>query len=194
MRLEVADQLVRLPRCLVDPAWVETEVEERLVQGHPVAVAQVPPVLEPVPGDGLGAEQGGAEARALLVAEADQLQGEGELDVVQPLGDGDRHDDPEHPVVGAGVGDGVEVRAQQQRGQPRLATLASAAHVAGGVDPGAQAGVGHPAGDHLVGPGVLGGQVGALEVGGVGGVAVELVAALEDPGGVGPGAGTGVHE
>ena len=182
MCLEVADELVRLPRRLVDPAWVQTEVEERLVQRHPVAVAQVPPVLEPVPGDGLGAEQGGAEARALLVAEADQLQGEGGLDVVQPLGHGDRHDDPQHPVVGAGVGDGVEVGAEEQRGQSGFAALASAAHVAGGVDPGAQTGVGHPAGDHLVGLGVLAGQVGALEVDRVGGVAGELVAAVQHQG------------
>ena len=192
MRLEVADQLVRLASRLVDPAWVETEVEERLVQRDPVAVAQVPPVLEPVPGDGLGAEQRGAEARALLVAEADQLQGEGELDVVQPLGHGDRHDDPEHPVVGAGVRHGVEVGAEQQRGQPRLAPLAPAAHVAGGVDPGAQPGVGHPAGDHLVGLGVLAGQVGPLEVDRVGGVAVELVAAVEHQGRVA--GGPAAHE
>ena len=162
VRLEVADQLPGRAGRVLDQRGVEPEVLEGLVEGGPVPVAQVPRVVVPEPRRRLAAEQRRAEAGALLVAEADDLERERELGhpvdgtVDEPVRDGDRHHDAEHAVVAAGVGHGVEVGAEHQGGQPGLAALAAAPLVAGGVLPGPQPRLAHPVLDAERWPGVLG--------------------------------------
>ena len=158
------------------------------MQRRAVAVAQVPVGLVPQPRDRLAPQQGGAEPGPLLVAERHHLHRERQPvhPVAQPLEHLDGHEDAEHAVEAAGVGDGVDVRAEHERRQAGAAALAAAPLVAGGVLPGGGgAGRPQPLGHRLVGPRVLGREVGALQDSGPGADQVEVGAALEHPRGVG---------
>ncbi len=131
----------------------------------PLRSSMLPPGVIPGPGEGSAAEEGVAEAGALLVGEADDLERERQpaaaaADAVDDL-DGEHH--AEHPVVAARVGDGVEVAAEHQGGQVGLGALESTALVADGVLPGVESGFAHPGRDERVGHLVLGREVDALE-------------------------------
>ncbi len=97
-----------------DPRGVVPGAFHRVGQPHPVGVAQL---VRGVPvehaGGEPGADAGDAEPGALLVAEVDDRQRTGELGAARAefVEGGEGGDHAERAVVGAAVGDGVQVRA-----------------------------------------------------------------------------------
>ena len=175
VRLEVADELVRAPRGLADAAGVEAELEEGLAQGRAVGIRQRPPVVVPRARDRRRAEQRLAEPGALLVRERDDLERERER------ADASRRravarssrttssaiSTPDDPVEPAGVGHGVEVRAEQQGGRVgRPARREPADLVARGILPRGHADLAHPLRGEAVHARVLGREVDALDLAG----------------------------
>ncbi|BDZ48436.1 hypothetical protein GCM10025867_06770 [Frondihabitans sucicola] len=116
VHLEIADDLVRSMGGLADPRRVETELDERLAKREPGGVGELPPGLRPGAGHGSRSQQGRAEARPLLVAERQDLDREGQSDVfrAQAVHGRDRDHDAQDPVEPAGVGNGVEMRSEQE--------------------------------------------------------------------------------
>ena len=98
-----------------DGPRVAPEVAQRVAERHAVLVDEREQFGAERPGQRAAAQAADAEARALLIGEGDDIDGERQppLGPVQPLhaGHGDEH--AERPVVGAGVAHRVEVRAQQ---------------------------------------------------------------------------------
>jgi hypothetical protein len=93
------------------------------------------------------AEQSGAEAHALLVAEADHLDREGQSPflLVQCLHAFDGGDHAEHAIVFSCVAHRVEVRAEHEAGEAGPAALVAADDVADGVEARLHSGFAHPA-------------------------------------------------
>lgn len=91
------------------------------------------------------------EPRALLVGEGDDLDREGELFAPrrERLDAGDGRDDAEHSVVLPGVPDGVEVRAEHERGGAGRLALVAPDDVADGIEPDGHARLAHPAHDQV---------------------------------------------
>ena len=128
-------------RRLAGDRWLGDEVGE----GDAIVVDACEPCGVEAPGHRRRAEVRGAEAHALLVREAHDLDGERQR-LAQPLEHLDRDDDPERPVVAPGVADRVQVGAQYER-----AALAEAAdQIADLVLPHRQAGLSHPGCDERV--------------------------------------------
>ena len=192
MSLEVAHQVLRLPGGLGDALGVQTEAGEGLTQGDALGVGLVPPGLLPFAGHGPGAQQRGAEPGALLIGVGGDLQGEGQLlagllgALLDPAGDLDGQQHAQDAVVAAGVGDCVQMGGEHQGREAVLAAFQACALVAGGVLPGGQAHLGHPCGGQGVVLGVLRGEVGAQDAGGLAGVVGEgcdpgqLITAVHD--------------
>ncbi len=174
---------------LAHAARVEPEVAESLAQGESVGIRQLPPRGVPLTGHGRRAQQGLAEPRALLIAEGDDLEGEGEgagcraliVDAAQQPHDLERHQHPDDAVVAPRVGHRVEVRAEQQGGSIGHPGRSEAADlVARGVLPGGHAELAHPFGGEAVDARVLGREVDAGDRAGRRGDAGELFAAPHD--------------
>ena len=135
---------------IADPRGIKSEIDHRLAHGHASRVRGVEVLVLPHAGHRFAAKHRDAESHPLLVAEADDLECERKRDIAQLIGDRDAEDDSERAVIAPGIGDGVEVRAEDEGGQARLASLASTADVARGVGPGGEARLTHPAVDEFV--------------------------------------------
>ena len=143
----------------------------------PVLVAQLGPVGVEAADDRRRPQIRGAEAQALLVGEAVQLD--------RALGDaldrGERDEHAERAVVAAGVAHGVQMRAEHERAADAAAADQVADRVLADVEPGGE----HPATDELVGAPHRVGPVAAHEQAVLLAHLTERGAAFEHRGGVG---------
>ena len=145
MRLEVPGQHRRGD--VDEPVRVASRRAHGLGDRDPVVVHELEPRrLEDSRVRGR-AEVRDAEARTLLVGERRDLQRRREPASLHAPGDRDPGEDAERPVEAACVGDGVEVRAEDERRLLRLAETAQ--HVAGRVAADRQSRLLHPARDEL---------------------------------------------
>ncbi len=129
-----------------------------------------PTTRGPTARDGRRPQQGLAEARALLVAEGDHLERERKgagcrtlvVDETEQPDDLERHQHPDDPVEASGVGDGVQVRPEQQGGGVGGARGSESSDlVARGILTGRHAELAHPLRREAVDPRVLGREVDA---------------------------------
>ena len=165
MGLDIGQDLAGPTRRLADLGRIQPETAQGLGQGDAPFVAELQlGRLDPLH-DGAAAQHGGGEARALLVAEGDHLDGER-----QPLALGgqglDRLDpqhDPQRPVIAAAVVHGVDVGADQQRRRARRQSLIPPYHIAYRVEPNAHLCGNHPAFDPFQGFPMRVGQVGPVK-------------------------------
>ncbi len=136
-------------------------------------------------GDRERGEKREAEAHALFFGEGDEFDVEGQRRLVQFFEGGEREDDAERAVEGAGVGDGVDVREEDERGRVRFGSWANGAEVAGVVGAGFESGLAQPPGEQGVGVARGGREEEARGLAGDVGDARELAAAGDDAGGAG---------
>jgi hypothetical protein len=142
--LAVPEQVFRAAAAGSERLRVAAPGPDRVGQRHPVGIHAVEPLrLEAARHDG-APEEGGPVPRPLLVGEAHHLQRKRQArpGLAQPLGAGDTDQHPERPVVAAGIGDGVQVGAEDQR--PVAAAVQATDEVPDRIAAGGQARPAHP--------------------------------------------------
>jgi hypothetical protein len=152
--LAVAQQPLALARCASDVRRRAGEVAQRRSQRHAVVVDELEQRGLEAPGHGAAAEVGRAVPQPLLVAEAQDVDREGQPRALGAQALDARHggEHPERPVERARVADGVQVRAEQQRPRRGVRAREPADEVARGVDAHLEASRGHPIAHQRVGP------------------------------------------
>ncbi len=147
---QVADDFGGVRCRVANSGGVEAEVAHGLVEIDVVAVLEVEGARVEGAGEGAGAEIGGGEADAFLFGEADDVDREGEAFAGELFDDGEAEHDSQNSVVFAGVGDGVEMGADEEDGGVGRHAGVMADEVADGVDADGHAGGGHPDGELVV--------------------------------------------
>ncbi len=130
-----------------DAVGIQPECRQRLAHRRARAIVAVEQLHVERAGDRAASEQRRAEAHAFLVREAQDLERErkARAALVQRMDTIDRGHHAQHAVVLAGIAHGVEVRAQHQARRAGSVAFIAADHVADRVEPGAHAGLAHPA-------------------------------------------------
>ncbi len=136
VQFHVGEHVIRLARSVADALGIEPESEQRIAHRCSGSVGAIEHGAIERAGDRAAARERDREAHALLVREADDLDGERQAPAARmQIGDAfDRRDDTEHPVVLAGIAHRVEMRAQHQAGSPRRLAFVASDDIADRVD------------------------------------------------------------
>src|SRR5271155_301954 len=123
---------------------IETVVCDRVGNADTISICALQCSVVQLPYNCKAAEKWLAEANALLFREADDLDGEWESASLQLFDDGNAEDDSEDTVIGSGVGNGVQVRADDNARCTGSRTLRQSADVAYCIDSDCHFGCFHP--------------------------------------------------
>ena len=150
--LEVTEQSPGRISRLVDPRRIEPERAKRVGHGDPGRVGPLQQSAIESAGGRQAAQKRSAITHAFFLAERDHVDAKRQATPAQGLHGRQAEQDPEHSVVLAGIGHGVQVRADRKDRPLRSQPVVTADQVAGGIEPNAQAGLFHPLGQSPVQP------------------------------------------
>ena len=133
--LGVAEPVSELSPACQERGRVAAEVDDAGGEAVAIVVAPAEPGGIDAALDGATAEVGGVEADALFVGERGQLDGEGQAPPLraEALDRGEGNEDAERTVVLAGVTNGIEVTAEDERRRAWIVAVVAGDQVAGGI-------------------------------------------------------------
>lgn len=146
MGFDIGDQLIRAAGSFAQTGRIEAVTDHGVGHGHTGRIRHVFRNGLDQPGHGTGADHGSRKARAFLVPEAHDFNGEWQARALF-LQSGDQFDpqhNPEIAVKGPAIADRIEMGADHQRRSAGRQALIAPDQAPGRVQTGGQAGLFHP--------------------------------------------------
>ena len=147
VHFEITRELVSAPRQRWNLVRLEAGLPHHLVQAAAIGVAPLQhPRIEPS-GDRAAAEKARGKPHALFFRESDDVEMKRQFpaQLLQLLHQRQRDENPEPPVISAGVADGIVMRGNDDGARLAFLRRVAADHVTDGIDLRDEPGLPHPA-------------------------------------------------
>jgi len=121
-------------RCARNILGIQSEVFDGGANGNSIRVLAIQEIFVEPADKRAAADKWCAEADSFLFGKADDFDGEGKAPTIERFEESDGDNNSENAVIGSGVGNRVEMRAEQQAGRRGLHSAIEGAQIPSGVD------------------------------------------------------------